>query len=334
MVISLRSPGMRRTAVALFAVMVLPTLWLGMRTYRSLLVLHSAYEAGAPATGGIRGWMTLSYIAATYHVPVDELRLRLELPPGTDPNTSLRLLAERSGRSPPGIIERVQRAITAATPAKAPAAPAEPPGWFASAGETILTQLLVYGLPVLALSLFLGAIGVPLPTGIAAAVAGSLAAQGRMDWSSILAVAAMASVLGDLVAYAIGRLLGGEVLDRHGHWIGYTPPRRARMQALFDQWGALTVFITRTFVSSLSSVVSLIAGVAHYRLSWYLGVAALARLVWAGAYVGLGYAVGSDLEAASGFLTNLSLLLVCAVALAASGAVASGLTLQPNRSAT
>ena len=155
-----------------------------------------------------------------------------------------------------------------------------------------------------------------------------------MDWRSVLAIAAVASVLGDLIAYAIGRLLGGEVLDHHGHWIGYTPARRARMQALFDQWGALTVFVTRTFVSSLSSVVSLIAGVAHYRLSWYLGVAALARLVWAGAYVGLGYAVGSDLEAAAGFLTNLSLLLIGAAMLAASGLIALGLAPQPRQSVT
>jgi membrane protein DedA with SNARE-associated domain len=312
--------------------MVLPTLWFGMRTYRSLVVLHSAYEAGVPATGSIRGWMTLSYIAATYRVPADELRRRLELPAGTDPNTSLGTLAGRSGASPPGIIERVQRAISAAAPAQASVTPAAPSGWLAGASEIILTQLLVYGLPVLGLTLFLGAIGLHLPTGIATALAGSLASQGRMDWSAILAVAAIASVLGDLVAYAIGRLLGGEVLDRHGRWIGYTPARRARLQALFDQWGALTVFVTRTFASSLSSVASLIAGVAHYRLSWYLGVAALARLVWAAAYVGLGYTVGSDLEAASGFLANLSLLLICAALLAASGAIASGLTLPPHRS--
>lgn len=333
MVISLNSPAMRRAAAVLFALMVLPTLWFGMRTYRSLLVLHSAYEAGAPATGAIRGWMTLSYIAATYRVPAEELRRRLELPPDTDPNTSLGTLAGRSGASPPSIIERVQRAISAAAPAQASAAPAEPSGWLAGASEIVLTQLLVYGLPVLSLTLFLGAIGVPLPTGIAAAVAGSLASQGRMDWGAILAVVALASVLGDLVAYAIGRLLGGEVLDRHGRWIGYTPTRRARLQALFEQWGAPTVFVTRTFVSSLSSMVSLIAGVAHYRLSLYLAVATLARLIWAGAYVGLGYAVGSDLEAASGFLTNLSLLLVCAMVLAASGLIAS-LTLPPRRGLT
>lgn len=333
MVISLRSAGMRRAAVILFAVMVLPTLWLGMRTVRTLVVLRSAYEAGAPATSSIRGWMTLSYVAATYHVAEDDLIRRLDLPLTTDPHNSLRALATRSGGSPMSIVERVQRAISAATPAST-AAPTEPSGWLATTSGVILTQLLLYGLPVLGLSLFLGAIGVPLPTGIATAVAGSLAAQGRMDWLSILAIAATASVLGDLVAYAIGRLLGGEVLDHHGHWIGYTPARRARMQALFDQWGALTVFITRTFVSSLSSAVSLIAGIAHYRLSLYLVIAAAARLVWAGAYVGLGYVIGDNLEAAAGFLTSLSLFLLSAMVLAAAGWFASGRTLKPRPNVT
>jgi hypothetical protein len=55
----------RRGAVLLFAFMILPTLWFGLRTYRSFLLLRSAYEAGAPMTSSIRGWMTLKYIAAT-----------------------------------------------------------------------------------------------------------------------------------------------------------------------------------------------------------------------------------------------------------------------------
>jgi membrane-associated protein len=334
MPISLHSPGMRRAAVILFAVMLLPTLWLGLRTYRSFLLLRSAYEAGAPATSSIRGWMTLPYIAAAYHVPETALRQRLALPPAADPDANLKSLAERAGISPPQYVERVQRAVAAAISANAPAPAAEPSSWLASTSEAILTQLLVYGLPVLGLTLFLGAIGAPLPDGLATAVAGSLAGQGRMDWLSIIAVAVTASILGDVVGYAIGRLLGNEVLERHGYWIGYTSARRATVQALFDQWGMLTVFITRTFVSYLSSVASLLAGIAHYRLSRYLGVALVGRLIWTAAYLGLGYAVGSDLEAASGFLTNLSLLLVSAMVLAVSGLIAAGLPPQPRQSAT
>ncbi len=330
MVINLRSPGMRRTAVILFALMVLPTLWLGLRTYRSFSLLRSAYEAGAPVTSSIRGWMTIQYLAATYHTPEAGLRERLGLPPTVDADANLKSLAEQAGISPPQYVERVQRAIAAAISADIVAPASAPSGWLSSTGDAILTQLLVYGYPVLGLTLFLGAIGAPLPDGIATAVAGSLAGQGRMDWVSIVAVAVTASVLGDVVGYAIGRLLGREVLDRHGHWIGYTPDRRSTVQNLFDQWGMLTVFITRTFVSYLSSVASLLAGIAHYRLARYLSVAIAGRLLWTAAYLGLGYAVGSDLEAAAGFLTNLSLLLLCATVLAASGLIASGLTRRPH----
>jgi membrane-associated protein len=334
MLTDLQSRRMRRAALVLCALMLLPTLWLGMRTVRSFLLLRSAYEVGAPATSSIRGWMTLRYVAATYRTPAAALRERLGLPPATDADANLKSLADRAGVSPPQYLERVQRAIAAETSGNPTSQSAESSGWLKQTGDAILTQLLVYGYPVLGLTLFLGAIGAPLPDGIATAVAGSLAGQGRMDWGWTIAVVVIASVLGDLVAYAIGRLLGSEVLERRGHWIGYTLGRRARVQALFDQWGMLAVFITRTFISYLSSVASLLAGIAHYRLSRYLGVAFVGRLIWAAAYLGLGYAAGSDLEAAAGFLTNLSLLLVCATVLAASGPIAAGLTTPRDRGFT
>ena len=332
--VSLGTRSMRRTALVVFALALLPALWLGLRTYRSFLLLRSAYEVGAPATSSIRGWMTLNYIAATYHTSEAALRERLDLPPTTDPDANLKSLAERAGMPPPQYVERVQRAVAAAASANNAPPAAEPSGWLKRTGDAILTQLLVYGYPVLGLTLFLGAIGAPLPDGIATAVAGSLAGQGRMDWGLTIAVAVVASILGDLVGYAVGRLLGGEVLDRRGQWIGYTADRRARAQALFDQWGMLTVFITRTFVSYLSSVASLLAGVAHYRLSRYLAVAIVGRLIWTGAYLGLGYAVGTDLEAAAGFLTNLSLLLLSATVIVAAGLLASSPARRPRRGIT
>jgi len=86
----------------------------------------------------------------------------------------------------------------------------------------------------------------------------------------------------------------------------------------------VAVFITRTFISYLSSVASLLAGVARYRLSKFLAVAVVGRLMWAAAYLGLGYAVGSDLEAAASFLTNLSMFLLLLSTLAGSGLIGAG----------
>ncbi len=319
----LSSHRARRIAWWICALAVLPTLALGMRTYGAYKVLRSAYEAGAPSTSNLRGWMTLDYIAAAYHTPKPALIVGLHLPPTTAGDKTLVALAREAGVLPPDYVARVQRVIA---PFARPAAPGteKTPGWLSSISDKMLSALLVYGYPVLGLTLLLGAIGLPLPDGIATAVAGSLAAQGRMDWLLAAAVIVLASVLGDAAGYGIGRLLGAEVLTRRGRWFGYSPERRGRAQRLFDRWGLLTVFITRTFVSYLSSIASVLAGVARYRLSRFLGVAFAGRVLWAAAYLGLGAAVGSDLEAAAGFLTYLSLLLLLLTLLTISGLIATG----------
>ena len=129
-------------------------------------------------------------------------------------------------------------------------------------------------------------------------------------------------VLGDLAGYGLGRMLSQEVLEKRGYWIGYTSARHASVHKLFDRWGLLTVFITRTFVSYLSSIASLFAGVSCFHPFKFLAVAATGRLLWTAAYMGLGYLVGADLEAAASFLTNLSLLFLTLVVFVGSGVLA------------
>jgi len=320
----LHSKRARGIAAGVFVVAALMTGWFGLRSYGSFLLLRSAHTAGAPMTSSIRGWMTLDYVAVTYHTPSAALIARLALPAATDPQTSLKSLADRAGVSPSQYIQRVQRAIADIAPSVGSNGTTESSGWFGRITDDILTALLVYGYPVLGLTLLLGAIGLPLPDGVATTVAGSLAAQGRLDWAWAAAVVVIASVLGDLVGYGLGYLLGRDVLQRHGHWFGYTPARHARVQRLFDQWGSLTIFVTRTVMSYLSSVASLLAGMSHFRLSKFLVIAVIGRLIWTAAYLGLGYGIGADWSAATGFLTNLSALIVSAALLAGSGLIALG----------
>jgi membrane protein DedA with SNARE-associated domain len=220
--------------------------------------------------------------------------------------------------------QRVQRAVSEIAPNVRSNGTNETSSWLGTIGDEVLTALLVYGYPVLALTLFLGAIGLPLPDGVATTVAGSLAAQGRMDWVWAATITVIASILGDAVGYGLGRLLSRGVLERHGRWLGYTQARQVRVQSLFDRWGSLTVFITRTFMSYLSSVASLLAGMSQFRLSKFLVIALVGRLIWTAGYLGLGYGIGADWEAAIGFLTNLSLLFLSLILLLAAGVVASG----------
>ena len=254
--IDFRSHGMHRAAFVLFILVTIPTLWFALRTYGSFQLLRSAYEAGAPATSSIRAWMTLSYVAGAHQIDVSALINALGLAPDTDANATLRAIAEHAGLSPFQYVERVQRAVAALVGNGAANGATESSGWLAQFGDEVLSAMLVYGYPILGLIQLAGAIGVPVPDGVAATVAGSLTAQGRMNWIVAGIIIVVASVLGDVIGYGVGRLLSRNFLDRHGRWLGYSPARGARVERLFARWELITVFITRTFVSYLSSVAS------------------------------------------------------------------------------
>ena len=312
---------LRWVLLALIVTATLATGVSGLRSYRSYLLLRSAYELGVPDVSNIRAWMTLRYVSETYRAPAAALVERLGLPPETDANATVRSLAEREEQSPFEYVQRVQGAVANVTPGVTVDRASEAPSWLRAVGDEFLAGLLVYGYPVLGLTLLLGAIGLPLPTGLSAAVAGSLVARGSMDWAWAGATAAIASVLGDLIGYGLGRVLSGKFLERHGWWLGYTPARQGRIQLLFDRWGGLGVLLSRTLASHLSAVLNLLAGASRYRLDAFVVFTITGRVIWTSAYLGLGYGVGSNLEAAAGFLTNLSLLLVSLAVLVALGFV-------------
>jgi len=264
-------------------------------------------------------------VVGTYgQAPEAVLIRRLGLPPDTPPDTSLRSLAERAGVPPLQYVQRVQQAVADVAPMTVPQQGGATTSWLGAVRDDFLAAMLAYGYPVLGLTLLLGAIGLPLPTGLSTVLAGSLAEQGRMSWPWAGAVAVTASVLGDVVGYGLGRVLGREFLERWGRWLGYTPARHVRVQKLFERWGAVTVLLSRTLVEPLSSVANLLAGVGRYRLRDFIAYIILGRVIWTSAFLALGYAIGGDLEAATAFLKNLTGFLVCLTLLVALALAAFG----------
>jgi membrane protein DedA with SNARE-associated domain len=252
-------------------------------------------------------------------MPGTALAEGLGLSSNEDPKTTLRSLAERQGVPPFQYIQQAQEAISHLRPITSSLggsdAVSEPEGF----GDEILAALLVYGYPVLGLTLMLGAIGVPFPSALSVVVAGSLAAQGQMSWLGAGAVVVACSVLGDLAGYALGKVLGREFFEQRGRWLGLTPALRARIEIFFENWGILTVVLSRSLLSFKSSAVNLLAGASRYRLRLFLPFAIVGRLIWSSAYLSLGYAFGVALEASADFTSSLSGLLVSTVVLAALG---------------
>lgn len=288
------------------------------KTWRSYSVLEAARTLDMPEAAAVRGWMTLGYLVTHYRIPADELLVQLGLPADTPDTRTLRSLAESSGLDTTSYVLRVQRAIVAATSAQQPThKPPEPSGWLARMTEAVYAALLVHGYPVLFAILFLGALGLPVPAGPLTAIAGSLALEGNLDWQIAAGLAVIASVAGDFAGYAAGRGLNPALLERHGRWIGYTRDNRERIQKLFVRWGGLMLVLTRSLTAHVGAIVSVLAGTGHYPLNRFLVFSLIGRVFWTASYFGLGYAVGTDFEAASGFLGYLSLLLIAMVITAA-----------------
>jgi hypothetical protein len=133
----------RPVLLALFAFAALAVAIFGLRTYRSLLLLRSAYELGAPDVGSVRPVDDSRHIARTYHVSEMALAERLGLALDTDHTTTLISLAQKQGVSPFEYLRQVQEAISELRPITSPSggsdAVSEPGGF----GDEILAALLV-----------------------------------------------------------------------------------------------------------------------------------------------------------------------------------------------
>ncbi len=292
--------------------MIPASIYFANKTARTYQVLAHSQSLGAPEIANLRGWMTVTYVADTFGVPRTEILVALGLPEDTDAALSLRELAVRSGAEAVVFIQRVQVIIAERLNREAPATTPATDGWFDRVTEQSLTAFLVYGYPALVIVLFLGALGLPLPAGPIATVAGSVAALGEIDLTTAAALAVTASVCGDLAGYAIGRFISPATLTKYGRWVGYTPKNRTRLQRLYDRWGGLTLILTRSLVAYVGAVASLLAGTGRYPVQRFLIYSVAGRLIWTASYIGLGYFIGNDFAAASGFLGYLSMLLIAA----------------------
>ena len=311
------SIALRLLVAVILALSLLATFVFVNRTKGTFLALRSAYAVGVPAVSSVRAWMSLEYVATTFEVPLSALAARLDPAETSAGDALIRDLADERGVAPIDMVREVQRVIAELAPA--PPASTEVAAAEDGFDDGFLAALLAYSYPALAAILLLGAIGAPVPTGLSTVLAGSLAAAGMMAWPVATAVAVVASVIGDITGYGIGRY-AGEFVARHGRLLGYAGHRKERVEWLFARWGGVTVLMTRTLVSHLSSLASLLAGVSRYAFAAFLAYAAVGRVLWTAAYFGLGYFIGGDLDAASGFLGSLTGLMIAALIAAASAA--------------
>jgi membrane-associated protein len=131
--------------------------------------------------------------------------------------------------------------------------------------DQLLVALTQYGSPALFLVVAIAAIGVPVPVTLLLIITGSLAAQGEINIWLAIAIAAVGSVAGDQIGFAVGRWGGRKLVARFSRMLG-NAERIKKLDAKAKSWGGAGVFFSRWLVTPLGPWINFASGAADY--SW------------------------------------------------------------------
>ena len=158
-----------------------------------------------------------------------------------------------------------------------------------------MTQELVhYGLALLFLLVAVESAGVPLPGETALITAALLAQPSQAHHFSIvavIAVAAVAAIIGDNVGYALGRYGGRELLDRWGPMARYAQRSLPPAERYFARHGGKSVFFGR-FIAVLRVTVAWLAGITRMQWWHFFAYNAAGGILWATSIGLLAYYAG------------------------------------------
>jgi membrane protein DedA with SNARE-associated domain/membrane-associated phospholipid phosphatase len=172
--------------------------------------------------------------------------------------------------------------------------------------DHVITELIrSYGYVILFFLVGLESLGIPLPGESALVIAGAFAAAGHLSIYSVVAVTAVAAIVGDNCGYWIGRKGGLPLVRRYGRYVRLDDKKIAKAHSFFEKHGAKTVFLGR-FFAVLRTWAAVLAGVAEMRYSTFTFFNITGGVVWAITYGALGYIFGRNLPKLEHYMGQVS----------------------------
>ena len=181
-----------------------------------------------------------------------------------------------------------------------------------------LAFLLQYGYVILYACVLAEQVGLPVPAVPVLLGMGALAGAGEMSLALALGVVLAASLPPDLVWYELGRRRGPRVLARICA-ISLEPDWCVRRtESMFIRFGRKLLLVAK-FLPGLSAVASPLAGSAGVARWQFVLLDVTGALLWAGTWMGIGYAFSEALDVVAGWVARLGgyALLLAGAALAA-----------------
>lgn len=160
-------------------------------------------------------------------------------------------------------------------------------------------------------------VGLVYPGDITLIIGGALAYQGRVSLSAVIVAAALGAIVGDNIAFSVGKRWGEKLLRAIWRRIPSLRDRAddhiERAREFIEHRGGAAVFLGR-FTTALRAVVPLLAGIGEMRYRTFLAFNVLGGVAWGTAAVLLGFFAGAAWERVSHYAswagTALLLLIV------------------------
>jgi membrane-associated protein len=172
----------------------------------------------------------------------------------------------------------------------------------------IVVLLLVFLLPALEASAFLGII---LPGEIGVILGGVLANQHKLPLAAVLVAGIAGAIIGDTIGYWVGKRYGEALLSKIPNRI-LKPEHITRAEEAIRNFGGKAVFVGR-FTAALRALVPGMAGMSRIHYGRFLAWNALGGLLWASAFVILGYLAGSQYTRIEHYANYIGLALLAAI---------------------
>lgn len=158
----------------------------------------------------------------------------------------------------------------------------------------LLTNVLIYGYPIIVLMIIGSEIGLPLPTGTLLIAAGSFSSNGSLNFYILVFIATTTSIIGDLIGYYVGKKLGQTKIDAF----------LSKFKINKIEANTFIVFITRWLPLPLTVPVNLIAGYTKFSIKKFTICVLVGEFFWAFGYVYLGYFFGANWTAFVSFING------------------------------
>jgi membrane protein DedA with SNARE-associated domain len=125
-----------------------------------------------------------------------------------------------------------------------------------------------------------------------ALAAGAIPGHPASSLTAAVLAGALGYLTGSIAGWVVGRAGGRPLIERHGRWLHLGPQRFRRAERWFDRYGSAFVLFGR-LTPLVRSFVSIPAGVLEFPFPRFVGLTALASLVWCAAFGIAGHALGT-----------------------------------------